>query len=183
LTDRWLFSTTLTADEPLDEDFALSSVELELQYELIEIKENKGLGLAFFGGYGFATRGGDADEIEFGPIVELGTGNLLLTFNPIFGAQVGENRETDGLGFEYGWRAEYDFAKHWGIGVERFGEIEDLANAGSFDDQNHSVGPTLFWNPGSEEEEAKGSDEDEDNNKVPGPPTWSSPSTSAFNSA
>ena len=46
LTDRWLFSTTLTADEPLDEDFALSSVELELQYELIEIKENKGLGLA-----------------------------------------------------------------------------------------------------------------------------------------
>ena len=48
LTDLWLFSTTLTADEPLDEDFALSSVELELQYELIEIKENKGLGLAFF---------------------------------------------------------------------------------------------------------------------------------------
>jgi len=170
LTDRWLFSTTLTADEPLDEDFALSSVELELQYELIEIKENKGLGLAFFGGYGFATRGGDADEIEFGPIVELGTGNLLLTFNPIFGAQVGENRETDGLGFEYGWRAEYDFAKHWGIGVEMFGEIEDLANAGSFDDQNHSIGPTLFWNPGSEEEEAKGGDEDEDNNKVPGRP-------------
>jgi hypothetical protein len=38
LTDRWLFSTTLTADEPLDEDFALSSVELELQYELIEMK-------------------------------------------------------------------------------------------------------------------------------------------------
>jgi len=149
---------------------ALSSVELELQYELIEIKENKGLGLAFFGGYGFATRGGDADEIEFGPIVELGTGDLLLTFNPIFGAQVGENRETDGLGFEYGWRAEYDFAKHWGIGVEMFGEIEDLANAGSFDDQNHSIGPTLFWNPGSEEEEAKGGDEDEDNNKVPGRP-------------
>jgi hypothetical protein len=26
LTDRWLFTTTLTADEPLDEDFALSSV-------------------------------------------------------------------------------------------------------------------------------------------------------------
>jgi len=64
-----------------------------------------------------------------------------------------------------------------------FGEIEDLANAGSFDDQNHSIGPTLFWNPGSEEEEAKGGDEDEDNNKVPVLRTWSSPSTSAFNSA
>ena len=51
-----------------------------------------------------------------------------------------------------------------------FGEIEDLANAGSFDDQNHSIGPTLFWNPGSEEEEVKGADEDEDNNKVRGRP-------------
>jgi hypothetical protein len=170
ITERWLFSTTLTADEPLDKDFALNSVELELQYEFIEIKNNKGIGLAFQGGYGFATRGGEADEIEFGPIVELGTGKLLLTLNPLFSGQVGENRETDGLGFEYGWRAEYDFAKHWGIGVEMFGEIEDLANAGSFDDQNHSIGPTLFWNPGSEEGEAKGGDEDEDNNKVPGPP-------------
>jgi hypothetical protein len=57
LTDRWLFTTTLTADEPFDEDFALSSVELELIYELIEIKDNKGIGLSFLGGYGFATRG------------------------------------------------------------------------------------------------------------------------------
>jgi hypothetical protein len=170
ISERWLFSTTLTADEPLDEDFALSSVELELIYELIEIKDNKGVGLAFSGGYGFATRGGEADEIEFGPILELGTGKLLLTFNPFFSAQVGENRETDGLGFEYGWRAEYDFAKHWGVGVEMFGEIEDLANAGSFDDQNHSIGPTLFWNPvGDEEDEGKEGD-DEDNDKVAGPP-------------
>jgi hypothetical protein len=161
---------TLTADGPLDEDFALSSAELELICELIEIKDNKGIGLSFLGGYGFATRGGEADEIQFGPIVELGTGKLLLTFNPFFSSQVGDNRQNDGLGFEYGWRAEYDFAKRWGIGVEMFGGIDDLAYAGSFNDQNHSIGPTLFWNPGSEEEEAKGGDEDEDNNKVPGPP-------------
>ena len=53
-----------------------------------------------------------------------------------------------------------------------FGEIEDLANAGSFNEQNHSIGPTLFWNPGendeeSEEKEGKG---DDDNDKVAGPP-------------
>jgi len=169
-TERWMFSTTLTADEPLDDDFALSSVELELQYEFIEIKDNKGIGLAFQGGYGFAMRGGEADEIGFGPILELGTGKLLWTFNPLFSAQVGENRETDGLGFEYGWRAEYDFAKHWGIGVEMFGEIEHLAHAGSFDDQNHSIGPTLFWNPGEKEDEAEAGDEGDDRNKVAGPP-------------
>ena len=171
ITDRWLFSTTATADQPLDEDFALSSVELGLQYELIQRKGN-GIGLAFQTEYGFATRGGEADGLGFGPIVELATGKLLLTLNPVFNTQVGENRDTDGLGFEYGWRAEYDFAKHWGVGVEMFGEIEDLANAGSFNDQNHSLGPTLFYNPGGDDDddEGKGGDDDDDKGKVAGPP-------------
>ena len=29
ITERWLFSTTLSADEPLDENFNVSSVEIE----------------------------------------------------------------------------------------------------------------------------------------------------------
>ena len=165
ITNRFMLSTTLGTDEPLEEDFDLSSVELELQYELIERKGN-GLGLAVIGAYGFATRSGEADEIEFAPLVELASGNLLLTINPIFVSQVGHNRETDGLGFEYGWRGEYDFAKHWGIGVEMFGEIEDLSNAGSFDDQPHSIGPTLFYNPGEEEEEGEGGGDDDDDDRV-----------------
>ena len=97
--------------------------------------------------------------------------------------QVGTFADQQGLGFEYGWRAEYDFAKRWGIGVEMFGEIDDLAYAGSFNDQNHSIGPTLFWNPGSEEEEAKGGDEDETTIRSQALPTWSFPLTSAFSSA
>ncbi len=120
LTERWMISTTLSADEPLKEDFNLSSVEIELQYEVIA-REGNGFGLAFIGAYGFATRGGEADEIEFAPFFELARGNFLFTGNPIFTAQVGDHRETDSLGFEYGWRAEYDFAKHWGIGAEMFG--------------------------------------------------------------
>ena len=96
----------------------------------------------------------------------------MITLNPLFTDQVGPNRETEGLGFDYGWRAEYDFAKHWGVGVEMFGEIEDLANAGSFNQQNHSIGPTLFWNPGDNEEEGdeKEGKGDDDNEKVAGPP-------------
>jgi hypothetical protein len=75
------------------------------------------------------------------------------------------------LGFEYGWRAEYDFATHWGVGVEMFGEIEDFSNAGSFNQQNHSIGPTLFWSPTNKEEDvgdAAGGDDDE--NKGAGAP-------------
>lgn len=168
-TEWLLLSLTLTGDQPLSEDFSFSAVELEGQVELIERKGN-GIGLALQGGYGFATRGGEADEIQLGPIVELASGKLLLTLNPLFGTQVGENRQTDGLGFEYGWRAEYDFAKHWGVGVEMFGEIEDLANAGSFNDQNHSLGPTLFYNPGEDDDDDVGqAGEADDQEKVAGP--------------
>ncbi len=163
-TDRVMFSTTLITDEPIDDDFDLSAVEIEGQYEIIE-REGDGLGLAFIGAYGFATRSGEADEVEFGPIVELESGPLLLTFNPFLTAQVGDNRETDGLGFEYGWRGEYKFASKWGAGVEMFGEIEDLSNSGPFDTQTHSIGPTLFYNPSGEDDNVGGEgDEDEENN-------------------
>jgi len=172
ITERFLFALTLTGDEPLDANFALSSVELELQYELLERRGN-GLGLAFQGAYGFATRGGEADEIEFGPIVELASGKFLLTLNPLFTAQVGDNRDTDGLGFDYGWRAQYNFAKKWGVGAEMFGEIEDLSNAGSFNDQNHSIGPTLFYMPGGSDDDDDsngGGDDDDDDKEVAGAP-------------
>ncbi len=71
----------------------------------------------------------------------------------MFGKQIGTYADQEGLGFEYGWRGEYDFAKHWGIGVEMFGNIEDLANAGSFNDQEHSIGPTLFWKPSGDDDD------------------------------
>ncbi|MGI8723895.1 MAG: hypothetical protein ACR2J1_00680 [Methyloceanibacter sp.] len=169
VTDRWMLSTALSADEPLDEDFDVSSVEFEPQYELVE-RDGNGFGLAFLGAYGFATRGGEADEIEFGPIVELASGRALLTTNTFFTSQVGEHRETDGLGFEYGWRAQYGVAKKWGIGVEMFGEIEDLSNAGSFNDQQHSIGPTLFFNPGGDDDDDdNGNGNGNVNDKVAGP--------------
>jgi len=154
MTDRWLFSTTLITDQPKGENFETSAVEIEVQREFIE-REGNGWGLAFAAGYGIATRGGEADEIEFGPIVEYQTGKLLLTINPFFGAEVGENRETDSLSLEYGWRAEYDFAKHWGIGVEMFGEVENLIDTDPFEEQAHSIGPTIFYNPGDDDEEGE----------------------------
>jgi hypothetical protein len=167
VTERFMVSTTLGADEPLEDDFDLSSVEIELQYELVE-REGNGLGLAFIGAYGFATRGEEADEIEFGPIVELASGGFLLTTNTFFTSQVGEHRETDGLGFEYGWRAQQKIAKKWAVAAEMFGEIEDLSNAGSFDEQQHSLGPTLLYLPNGDDDDDDGNGDDD--KKVLGPP-------------
>jgi hypothetical protein len=165
----WLMQITLGTEQPLHEDFNVSDVEIETEFALIK-REGDGLALSFQGGYEKSTNG-EADSIGFGPIVELASGKLLVTLNPLFTDQVGPNRDTEGLGFEYGWRAEYDFAKHWGVGVEMFGEIEDLSNAGSFNQQNHSLGPTLFWSPTNKGEDvgdaAGGDDKDE---KVGGAP-------------
>jgi hypothetical protein len=122
------------------------------------------------GGYEKAiNHGGDqnADEIGFGPIVEVASGPLLITLNPLFTDQVGDNRQTSGLGFDYGWRAEYDFAPHWGVGVEMFGQIEDLTNAGSFNDQEHSIGPTLFYNFGGDDDAADNEGENDKVNEAP----------------
>lgn len=169
ITERFMISTTLITDEPLEDNYGVSGVELELQYEMIE-REGNGIGLAFLGAYGFATRSEEADEIEFGPIMELASGGFLLTTNTFFTSQVGDNRETDGLGFEYGWRAQQKVAKKWAVGVEMFGEIEDLSHAGSFDEQQHSLGPTLFFMSGDDDEDENGNGEDNEEKRVGGPP-------------
>lgn len=170
ITDRWMLSGALSADEPLDEDFDASAAEVELQYTL-KRREGNGLGLAFLGAYGWALRGKEADEIEFGPIMELASNKFLLTTNTFFTSQVGDDRETDGLGFEYGWRALQGVSKHWGVGVEMFGEIEDLSHAGSFDDQQHSIGPTLFYNPelDDDDDDDNGNGNGDHNNRMPHP--------------
>lgn len=169
ITERFKLSVTLGTDEPITDSYGVNSVEIEGMYEIIEREEGEdGWALAFAAGYGFATRDGEADEIEFGPIVEYATGPLILTVNTFFSGQVGSDAETDGLGFEYGWRAEYEVAKHWGVGVEMFGEVEDLSHSGSWNDQEHSIGPTIFWKPGDDDDDDELELDVDD--KVAGPP-------------
>lgn len=170
VTERFKLSATLGTDEPITDAYGVSSVEIEAMYELIEREEGEdGWALAFAAGYGFATRGDEADEIEFGPIIEYATGPLILTINTYLSGQVGNNVETDGLGFEYGWRAEYEVAEHWGVGVEMFGEVEDLSHTGPWNEQEHSIGPTIFWKPGDDDDD-DGELELSDDDMVAGPP-------------
>ncbi len=173
ITNWWLISATAGFDKAQGENLRGTAVEVETQFGLVR-REGNGIGLAFQMGYETAINNhkhlddAEANEFAFGPIVEWARGSFLLTLNPLFTRQLGTYADQEGLGFEYGWRGEYDFAKHWGAGVEMFGEIEDLANAGSFNDQVHSIGPTLFWKPsGGEEDEDVGDvgEGDDDNGK------------------
>jgi hypothetical protein len=104
-------------------------------------------------------------ETEFALIKRKGDG-AALSFQ--VGYEQSTNGQADALGFGPIIELEYDFAKNWGVGVEMFGEIEDLANSGAFNQQNHSIGPTLFWHPGERaEEDEMGGKQDNDNDAGP----------------
>jgi hypothetical protein len=152
VTNWWRLQFTLGTEQPLHGDFNTSDVEFETEFGLIR-REGDGVALSVQGGYERSLSGDDADVVGFGPIVEFASGKLLITLNPLFTYQVGPAQETEDIGFGYGWRAEYDFANHWGVGVEMFGGIEDLSNVGTLNDHDNSLGPTLFWHPGASGDE------------------------------
>src|SRR6478736_4130392 len=152
INDWWLIQVTSGFEQPLGDNLRASDVEIEAEFALLK-RQGDGIALSFQAGYEQAINhgaqvDGDPNQFGFGPIVELAKGPFLLTLNPLFTKQIGTFADQEGLGFEYGWRGEYDFTKYWGVGVEMFGEIEDLANAGPFNSQVHSLGPTLFYNFG-----------------------------------
>ena len=184
INDWFLIQVTSGFEQPLGDNLQASDVEIEAEFALLK-RQGDGIALSFQAGYEQAINHGaqvDGDPNQFGsgPIVELAKGPFLLTLNPLFTKQIGTFADQEGLGFEYGWRGEYDFTKHWGVGVEMFGEIEDLANAGPFNSQVHSLGPTLFYNFGGDEDEAKGGNDEPGTAKASGEEQASEPAALAF---
>lgn len=81
----------------------------------------------------------------FGPIVEVVNGPISLILDPLLIKQLGEFADQQGLVFQYGWQLKYEMRSRWALALEMFDEIDDLANAGPFTAQNHSLGPTLYY--------------------------------------
>ena len=184
INDWFLIQVTGGFDQPLHENLQASSVEIEPEFALLK-REGDGVAVSFQFGYSQAINhgeqvAGNPNEFAFGPIVEVAKRPFLLTLNPLFTRQIGTFADQEGLGFDYGWRGEYDFAKHWGVGVEMFGEIEDLANAGPFNSQVHSLGPTLFYNFGGDEGEARGGNDEPGKAKASGEEQASESAAMAF---
>ena len=148
ITERIMISFTGVLDKPVDEDFRLSVAEVEFQYELFE-KAHSAMSLQFE--YEFATIGNTPDEFSFGPLIEYWSGRFRTTANLFLTGQAGDNVETDGPGFEYALQFKGALTQRLGLGVEAFGEIEDLSNAGSFNDQEHYAGPMLYLGKGQNE--------------------------------
>ena len=148
-TDRWELIVEGFFEQPIGENLEAKEFEIGGQYELIE-REGDGLGLAFRTIYE-ATKDG-ADEILFGPLVRYVKGRNSTTLNTFFVGQLGDEAEIDSLEFQYNWQFAHTLSHRVALGVEAFGEIEDLSHPGSFNDQLHRAGPVIYLNFGEEEE-------------------------------
>jgi hypothetical protein len=153
ITSFWLVALTHAFDEPIKDDFRLTAIEIESQFELIA-REGNGLGLAVQGGVEKPLQEAsrtEASSFHFGPIVELQKDKFRLTLNPLFFREFGELADQEGWGFEYGWQAKYKVTERLALALEMFGEIDDLAESGPFDDQEHSIGPAFYYTLGESE--------------------------------
>lgn len=157
ITSHWLVAVTHGFDKLDDDDLKLTALEAESQIELITL-EGDGLGFAIQGGFEKAVAGArktEPDDVHFGPIVELAKSKFLLTLNPMFFKERGPHANQDGLGFEYGWQARYALTSRLSLALESFGEIQDMADGTSFNEQEHSIGPAFYYTFGEADEEAK----------------------------
>ena len=131
-------------EQPRGEDFEAEEIELGGQYEFIQ-REGNGLGLAFRTLYEFALLGGSPDEILFGPLAKYVRGRDSVTINTFFVGQVGNHVEIDTLELKVNWRLKHELNHRWAVGVEGYSEIEDLAHAGTFEEQEHRLGPVAYY--------------------------------------
>jgi hypothetical protein len=143
ITERFEVILEGVFEDEIGEDFVAEEIELGGQYEIIE-RRGDGLGLAFRTLYEFSLLGGP-DEILFGPLAKVVSGPNSATINTFFVGQVGENVEIDSLELLVNWRLQRELGKRWALGVEGYSEIEDLSNAGSFDEQEHRLGPVAYY--------------------------------------
>ena len=157
ITSHWLVAVTHGFDKLDDDDLKLTALEAESQIELITL-EGDGFGFAVQGGFEKAVSGAsktEPDDVHFGPIVELAKSKFLLTLNPMFFKERGPLADQDGLGFEYGAQARYALTSRLSLALESFGEIQDMADGTSFNEQEHSIGPAFYYTFGEADEEAK----------------------------
>jgi hypothetical protein len=75
-------------------------------------------------------------------------GRDSATINTFFVGQLGDEAEIDSLELKVNWRLKRELGEKFALGVEGYSEIEDLAHAGTFDDQKHRLGPVAYYETG-----------------------------------
>jgi hypothetical protein len=149
-TERWELVAKGIFQQPIGEPLEAKNYQLGAQYELVQ-RHGDGVGLAFRTLYEFAAEGGQPDDLFYGPMARLVLGKDSATINAFFISQVGENADPGSVELKINWQLRRDLGPKFGLGVEGYTDIKDLADAGSFEDQEHRLGPVLYLDLGKKD--------------------------------
>jgi hypothetical protein len=168
-TDRYEGIVDGFFNQEIGESLEAKQFELGGQYEIVQ-REGDGFGLAFRTIYEFALQDQSPDEILFGPLAKFVRGRDSVTVNTFFVGQVGNDVEIDSLELKVFWRFKHELTDKFALGLEAYSEIEDLAHPGSFEDQEHRVGPVVYFKLGEEAEKTLAAHDEE--GRGPNNPEW-----------
>ncbi len=143
ITDFLKVEAGLALEALEDEDLKATNFEIEAVLELLE-QDEQGVGLGLFGAIEPRIDDEATNEVEFGPIFSFALGGVQNTANTFFERSFGRNRE-EGWGFAYAWQSKVELEEGLGIGIEAFGEAEDIGEDPPIEEQEHRLGPVVYY--------------------------------------
>jgi len=143
ITDFLKVEAGLALEALEDEELKATNFEIEAVLELLE-QEEQGVGVGLFGAIEPRIDDDATNEIEFGPIFSFALGGVQNTANTFFERSFGRNRE-EGWGFAYAWQSKVELEEGLGIGIEAYGEAEDIGEDPPIEEQEHRLGPVVYY--------------------------------------
>jgi hypothetical protein len=142
VTDFWMTKLALGLEKEAGGDYAATTIASENVFRFGPARPDM-VDFAWFTSISASIEGDSPHAFAFGPIISLDRGPVTLVLNPFFEKTFGRNRE-DGIAFSYGWRATYELSERLHVGLEGYGEIDNIGNAPPGTEQVHRVGPVLY---------------------------------------
>ena len=100
------------------------------------------LDFGIFAEYSRAKSLNDASTVKFGTLLKKDVNKFINTFNVYLEKEVGPNAGTaDNV--SYAWQTRYRFNPLFQPGIEIYGQIADVNNAGKFGDRQLRIGPVV----------------------------------------
>jgi hypothetical protein len=145
LSSWWKLTGVLKFERPEQEDLRLANAAIESIFLLkgTDDKRTRDFGLAWFTGVDITTHRDSTNAVVFGPIAKLKSDKLTFTVNPFFEKTFGRNRD-EGVAFVYAWQIKQELRDGFGIGVEGYGTVDNIAHPPPVAEQEHRIGPVVY---------------------------------------
>ena len=143
VTDFLKIEAGLLFEQEVGENLRATNVEVSTTLEILE-QEETGFGLALYAGIEPSIHDESTNGFEIGPVLGLAAGPVEFIVNTFFEETFGRNKE-EGTGFEYAVQAKIELEENLGIGVELFGEVENIGDPDPTREQEHRIGPVVYY--------------------------------------